>query len=83
MEHAFVSPETYSSIRKSGGGSADSADCADSADSKLKSPHCVVVRFDELNFPDGKNPFFPEGGARRFWVPIFRQKVFSSHEAAV
>ena len=58
-----------------------------SEDSKLRSPLCVFVEFDDVKL--GKDErgvsrsFFPDDPVRRNWVPIFRQRVSSTAEEHV
>ncbi|MCP4861774.1 MAG: AAA family ATPase, partial [Planctomycetes bacterium] len=57
-----------------------------SSDSRLRSPLCLLVEFDNLNLKDEQGrerSFFPTEPERKRWVPIFRQKVFSTSEDSV
>ena len=38
---------------------------------KVSTPLCVIVGFDDVRLPDGKT-FFPGGPEKSRWVPIFR-----------
>ncbi len=42
-----------------------------SDDSRLNTPLCVIVAFDDVRLPDGKT-FFPKEAGKERWVPIFR-----------
>ena len=42
-----------------------------SSESRLSTPLCVIVEFDEVKLPDGRT-FFPREQGKERWIPIFR-----------